>query len=1161
MKNLSTLILAALLALSANSQKYCGFDAIRDAHENIFKLDSDGLDDRILDRIVQMRQSLGGGELIIPVVVHVIHENGPENIGLDQIQDGIDALNDAFANTGDYEDDLNTAIGIQFCLAGTNPDGDFSTGVNYVMSGLTDVLVPSQELELKDLIRWDPTQYLNIWLVAEITREADNSGVVGFATFPDAHGSDQDGLVIEAAFFGSNFNDTKVIMHEIGHYLGLFHTFQDGCPNDDCLLSGDRVCDTPPDSQVFNVFCFDGTNSCETDDDDLSINNPFRPVEEGGIGDQPDMQVNYMDYSNLMCFRAFTEGQKERMNAALLEYRSSLLEGDRCVSPCESDIDVVAFVDNENVEINDQVNFANSSSNFTSAEWYVDGVLESSATAFNTSFSVQGEYLVELVLSNNDPGCDEEEAWTIVVSCPISVEITSNGSNVNSGESIDFESVGSGATTYTWFVDNVEVGTGGNQTIPFLEPGLFSVYVIANNDDCEVQSNVINIISESCGTGSETNHWYFMNESGAVFGFDFNTEEVTPITSEAPLGNTHCKSTICDENGDVLYISTGTAIYNSDFEIIENGSGINGHSSSHYGTIFIKKPSSETEYYVFTSASQSPPSSNDVGVRYSIIDSSLDDGNGAVTIQKNILIEVSGTEPLTAIRHCNLTDFWLVFYGEPENGYKAYLVTAEGVANDPVFSPIDNPNDVQTSAPLRVRPQGDMIAHKTLVLNFDNATGICTEHVYFDLDCSLSYDWSPNGKYLYQSTGCLLDNTVFQFNMTLPPNEIQDDPFSWYFNAFNNLKAYLQRAPDGKIYMEDILFGTIDILNYPNLPDEASDLEDNAFSTGSIINSFGNYYHAYVDGQAIFIDGPAEVCLGEEEIFGVMNWACILENVTWEVEGANNWTDLDNGQISIAFDQVGTVNVTANVFTDCGLITASYSINVQTAPDLSLGPDLAMCIGIPVILDAGAGWDTYDWSTSADSQTIEVDQLGGYSVTTTIGGCELTDEIEITTGIDGTIDLGPDFDMCDGEVVVLNIGPEWIDPVWQDGWAGNSYTIYDGGTFSVSTTIPCAASDEIYVDDCGQVITDIEILENNSSGVVLFPTINVGQFALEFSTIQAQSSTLTIFDSTGRLVSSQTHQVSSGKTKIDLSINVAPGMYLVLVNLDGESHGLRMMIE
>ena len=296
--------------------------------------------------------------------MHVIHQNGEENISDAQVENGIDALNDAFINSGDYFDQLGTNIGVQFCLAQTDPDGNLTNGITHTQDALTNMFVPGDDVALKDVIRWDTELYFNMWVVASITQEDDNEGVIGYATFPDAHGTEVDGVVVEAAFFGSNLDNNKVIMHEVGHYLGLYHTFQDACPNEDCLTEGDRVCDTPPDSHVFNSICFDGTNSCQTDDDDLSDNNPFRPAENGGLGDQEDMQTNYMDYSALYCFIRFTEGQKDRMLAGLIDYRFSLLEGDRCNPPCTNPINVNAFADNLEIDINGTVSFANSSTGF-----------------------------------------------------------------------------------------------------------------------------------------------------------------------------------------------------------------------------------------------------------------------------------------------------------------------------------------------------------------------------------------------------------------------------------------------------------------------------------------------------------------------------------------------------------------------------------------------------------------------------------------------------------------------------------------------------------------------------------------------------------------------------------------------------------------------------
>ena len=101
---------------------------------------------------------------------------------------------------------------------------------------------------------------------------------------------------MEAKYFGSSPSNGVVVTHEMGHYLGLFHTFQGGCKNDDCLQDGDRVCDTPPDTSTGYFPCDALTNSCHTDADDTSPNNPFRSPALGGLGDQPDQYRNYMDY-------------------------------------------------------------------------------------------------------------------------------------------------------------------------------------------------------------------------------------------------------------------------------------------------------------------------------------------------------------------------------------------------------------------------------------------------------------------------------------------------------------------------------------------------------------------------------------------------------------------------------------------------------------------------------------------------------------------------------------------------------------------------------------------------------------------------------------------------------------------------------------------------
>ncbi|MFT4879051.1 MAG: hypothetical protein ACI87V_000864 [Flavobacteriales bacterium] len=212
------------------AQNYCGFDQLRagylQTHEQ--KEVETELNFQILNQMNALRNGQRLGIVTVPVVVHVLHQNGEENISDNQIETAIEQLNAAFENVAPFinPDGVNTEI--RFCLAGTDPDGEYTTGIVRTETEYTEVFVPSQELAMKDVSRWDPFNYLNIWLVKELIREPSNYGVIGFATFPDQHGSDLDGVVVEADFFGTTLDYSKVHIHEIGHYLGLYHTFQNG---------------------------------------------------------------------------------------------------------------------------------------------------------------------------------------------------------------------------------------------------------------------------------------------------------------------------------------------------------------------------------------------------------------------------------------------------------------------------------------------------------------------------------------------------------------------------------------------------------------------------------------------------------------------------------------------------------------------------------------------------------------------------------------------------------------------------------------------------------------------------------------------------------------------------------------------------------------------
>lgn len=330
---------------------------------------------------------------LIPTVVHIVHNGGPENISNAQVIAAINDINSKLLANNNYQ--------VQLCLAQRDLQNNATTGITRDSSLLTSDTMETTDLSLKNINRWNPYCYLNIWIVKDITSISMGNGVIGYSTFPASHGQNTDGLVIEANYFGSSTINDCVGTHELGHYLGLYHTFQNACTNNNCLLDGDQVCDTPPDQTTFAV-CNPAANSCNTDTNDPSANNPFTT-------DVPDLSDDYMDYSNLTCYTQFTPGQHDRMQYFLSNVRSSLLGCLSCSSPCPTPItaNITSPATNINVNVGTSVTFTGTASGSTSYEWYlVSGGTLSSTTGTIYTFNAVGTFWMKFrAISSNPATC------------------------------------------------------------------------------------------------------------------------------------------------------------------------------------------------------------------------------------------------------------------------------------------------------------------------------------------------------------------------------------------------------------------------------------------------------------------------------------------------------------------------------------------------------------------------------------------------------------------------------------------------------------------------------------------------------------------------------------------------------------------------------------
>ncbi|MBL7829067.1 MAG: hypothetical protein JNJ57_20700, partial [Saprospiraceae bacterium] len=389
---------------------------------------------------------------VLPVVVHIIHNNGVENISDGQIIAAIEHLNQAFAHEGYYAALGDGAITpVQFCLAKRDPDGNPTTGITRTESALTDVVMEFQDIQLKNLNRWNPANYVNIWVAREISSFWNGTGVAGYAFFPSSHGQQEDGIVCEASWFGVSQAKDAVLIHEMGHYLGLYHTFQGGCSNEDCTVQGDKVCDTPPDRAVHTDCTY---NSCNTDE---AAGSPF-------TSDQFDFTGDFMDYSPFSCYYFFTSGQAERMQATIETTRSSLLDSDGCLGTCDMVITADFSVQPNSPAVGQTVSFINNTMGATEFSWLDNGLEFSQDTNPSYVFSSVGTHIIRMIANNTDLDCIEKVSIQVEVQCPIQAGFTPNTTVALAGSTLVFTNTSSGAPnlSYEWRINDQVVSSSLN---------------------------------------------------------------------------------------------------------------------------------------------------------------------------------------------------------------------------------------------------------------------------------------------------------------------------------------------------------------------------------------------------------------------------------------------------------------------------------------------------------------------------------------------------------------------------------------------------------------------------------------------------------------------------------------------------------------------------
>ncbi len=398
---------------------------------------------------------------------------------------------------------------------------------------------------------------------------------------------------------------------------------------------------------------------------------------------------------------------------------------------------------------------------------------------------------------------------------------------------------------------------------------------------------------------NQASKWYFGNT-----GLDFSTAMPTLITNSA-MSSFEGSASMCDANGNLLFYTDGVTVWNKNNQIMPNGNGIWGDASTTQ-FVAVPIPQSSSKYLLFTPPSQADTAGNvSTGpchgcLAYSAIDMSLANGNGDVVVtEKNIPLYHRATEKVTAIRHANGCDIWVVSHEYGNNAFYVYKVTEQGLNTTPVITNIGINHSIYqglgASGYMKASKNGTKIAcaieaHHTIeVFDFDKNTGVLsntitltdsqyvnTQNYYREGQTYQPYgvEFSPDGKLLYVGL-VTYPYKLFQYNINLPT---QDDVWASriLIDSSTTECRTLQTAPNGKIYVGPASSSALSVINEPNMIGNNCNFQRNqqTLGTGSITFGLPSFLNDFTEActpplprPVVSIQSSAgSSCIGENRL-------------------------------------------------------------------------------------------------------------------------------------------------------------------------------------------------------------------------------------------------------------------------------------------------------
>lgn len=591
-------------------------------------------------------------------------------------------------------------------------------------------------------------------------------------------------------------------------------------------------------------------------------------------------------------------------------------------------------------------------------------------------------------------------------------------------------------------------------------------------------------LSFSVKAQNQNKNWHF----GIGISINFNVLPLTVVQSNVNV--IESASAVSDDNGQLLFYTSGFKIWNKNGVEMPNATGLLGngpfhltYSGSGYRSVqIIKHPGNPKQFFVVSGDANEQPTRN---LQYSLVDMTLDNGLGDVVPgQKNIQIMTNCSEYLSVFRGNDCNSYWLIARAEQPQAHRpvyAFKVDQNGFNPTPVIS---NPppylgsagydelyllNDLETAVGINF---GNVISVKfdgntgqfsnfQTVPNYIQGVGEHNGNFTLSLDRTKMYIVESYSSNVYQyDLNQIANPTAFLNSRTLAITGFGTN------NRFTSMRA----GPDGHLYLIRRTHTAGVSSNICRMTNANGPIANTTYD-----NNFLNYMYPwgsydigyYTLGVDVVSNPPADIVINS----AVDTMLCFNESVVLQSSIGNTgnyeWSNGSN-QSTLTVAEAGIYWVKS--FHNCRTTIDTFIVR-KTSFALQLPEDTTICEGHSVTLDAyHPEIETYTWSTGAATASISTSQAGTYFVTAASGRCILSDTFQLST-------QKAVLELSQGDTTICNTDPIEITAkcnlsstyAWSDGTQGPGIKPLATGTYSVTASNVCgeiSKSVHINVADC-----------------------------------------------------------------------------------------------